>query len=274
MTLSKFFRKNIALPGDHGSWVFLLSPLLIGIFASGEWTSASLLLIVAALAAFLIRQPTSIAVKAYTGRRSQQDLPAARFWFLVYAFIGLGALGNLIRLGYAFILILAVPGILVFIWHLRLVSKRQERRQMGVDIIASGTLALAAPAAFWLGTGNPDPLGWWLWGLTWLQSAASIVYAFLRLEQRVLEEPPSSKTKLKLAQRALLYTTFNLLLSIVLAILKIIPSFIWIPFALQWIETIWGTFNPAIGQKPTRIGLRQLAVSTLFTILFILVWQK
>ena len=36
--------------------------------------------------------------------------------------------------------------------------------------------------------GFPDPLGWLLFGLTWLQSAASIVYAYLRLAQRELSE--------------------------------------------------------------------------------------
>jgi len=28
------FNRQIALPQDHGSWVLILSPLLIGIFAS------------------------------------------------------------------------------------------------------------------------------------------------------------------------------------------------------------------------------------------------
>jgi len=60
---STIFRKHIALPSDHGSWVFLFCPLLIGLFAGGRWTVASLCLIIAALAAFLLRQPLSIVEK-------------------------------------------------------------------------------------------------------------------------------------------------------------------------------------------------------------------
>ena len=45
-----------------------------------------------------------------------------------------------------------------------------------------------------------------------------------------------------------------------------------IPYALQWGETIWGTIKPAVGMRPTAIGLRQLIVSSLFTVLFILTW--
>jgi hypothetical protein len=175
--------------------------------------------------------------------------------------------------GFAYILILAIPGIPVFLWHLYLVSKRAERRQVGVEIVASGVLALAAPAAYWVGIGWRDPLGWWLFFLTWFQSAASIVYAYLRLKQRDLPSVPDVRTRLHMARRALLYTSFNLLVVVVLSLIEVLPTLLPIPYALQWGETLWGTFNPAIGAQPTRIGFRQLTISTLFTLLFILTWN-
>ena len=273
MDLRAYFRRHIALPGEHGAWVFLLSPLLIGLFAAGQFSTASLLLILAVLAAFLLRQPASIAVKAYSGRRPRSDLPAARFWLGVYGLAGLLALAGLIWQGFGYLLYLALPGLPVFAWHLFLISRRLERRQPGVEIIGSGVLALAAPAALWVGLGRPDPLGWWLFGLTWLQSAASIVYAYLRLEQRELKAVPSQRTRLQMARRALLYTSFNLAAVIGLSLARLLPSLLFLPYALQWAESIWGTFRPAVGLKPTTIGLRQLLVSTLFTILFILTWN-
>ncbi len=271
-TAQKYFRKHIAFPQDHGSWVFLFSPLLIGIFAGGRWTAAMGYLIVAALGAFLLRQPVVMAVKAYSGRRSRKELPAARLWMVVYALVSAGALAGLIVQGYAYVLGLAVPGIFVFIWHLRLVSRRAERRQMGVEIVGSGALALAATGAYWVGVGEPAPLGWWLWVLTWFQSAASIVYAFLRLEQRVLRQIPSPAMRLHMARRAFLYSTFNLLAAAGLAFANILPPLIWLPYALQWAETVWGALRPAVGVRPTRIGVRQLIVSTIFTIVFIVIW--
>jgi len=267
------FVRHIFLPQDHGSWVFLLSPLLIGLFAGGNWSIATFYLIVAALAAFLIRQPITIAIKASSGRRSRRDLAPARLWIAIYALIGLAALVGLAALEFGYLLYLAIPGIPVFIWHLYLVSRRAERRQMAVELVASGVLALVAPAAFWVGRGFPDPVGWWLFGLTWLQSAASIVYAYLRLAQRTLSEKPDLQGRLRMGGRALLYTTFNLSAVTALSISAILPVLLPIPYALQWVETVWGTLNPAIGVKPTRIGVRQLIVSSLFTLLFILAWN-
>lgn len=279
MSKHNYFNRQIALPQDHGSWVFILSPLLIGIFASGQFTYASLALTVAAMAAFFIRQPSTVMVKAYAGRRPRSDLPAARLWFGVYGVLAILSLAELFYLGQGYIALLAIPGIPVFMWHLYLVSKRAERRQAGVEVIATGVLSLVAPAALWVGLGRYDSAGWWLWALTWLQSAASIVYAYARLEQR---ESPSEAApaqgqersgKWRIGKRAFQYTSFNLAAALILGWSQILPQWIFVPFLLQWLETVWGIQNPATGWKPTRIGIRQLIVSTLWTILFIVAWR-
>ena len=264
--------KHVALPSDHGSWVFLLSPLLIGLFAGGNWSISSFYLIVSSLAAFLVRQPVTIADKVFSGRRQKRDLPAAWFWMGVYGFMGLLGLLGLVSQGFTFIFILAMPGIPVFAWHLYLVSQRAERRQVGIEIVASGVLALAAPAGYWIGIGGLDPIGWLLFILTWLQSAASIVYAYLRLQQRELTQVVDIRSRVQMGRRALIYSTFNLLLVLVLAMISMVPTLLFLPYALQWSETVYGTLVPALGKRPTRIGLRQLVVSSLFTLLFILAW--
>jgi hypothetical protein len=266
-------RKTIFLPQDHGSWVFIFSPLLIGLFAGGRVSPASGLLILAALTAFLIRQPVTIAVKAIVGRRSESDLPAARAWIVIYGAIILVSVTGLIALGDAFVLILAVPALPVFAWHLYLVSKRSERRQAGVEVIAVGALSLAAPAAFWVGIDRADPAGWWLWALIWFQSAASIVYAYLRLEQRELKSAPDRSTRWRMGRRSFLYTGFNFAAALVFSFLGTLPQWIFVPFLLQFVETLYGIFNPAVGYKPTAIGFRQLIVSALFTLLFVLAWR-
>ena len=272
--MQDYFKKQIALPQDHGSWVFIFSPLLIGIFAGGSFTLSTFNLILAAMSAFLIRQPMTVIVKAYSGRRPKSDLAAARFWVLIYGSIAALALLGLILQKFSFLLILAVPGIPVFAWHLWLVSQRAERKQAGIEVIATGVLSLVAPAAYWVGVGSYNPLGWWLFLWAWLQSAASIVYAYLRLEQRELKQDQaavmSGSEKWALGKRAFLYTSFNLGASLILGWANWIPQFIFIPFLVQWLETIWGITHPAAGWKPVRIGVRQLIVSMLWTILFII----
>ncbi|NWG33615.1 MAG: YwiC-like family protein [Chloroflexi bacterium] len=267
------FRKHVAIPQDHGSWVFLLSPLLIGIFASGTFAPASLNLVIAAMTAFMLRQPATTLIKIYSGRRSRDDLSAARFWFLAYAVVALIALLGLILNGFGDLLFLAAPGMVIFAWHLWLVGKREERRQINVEIIATGVLSLAAPAAYWVGVGGYDPAGWWLWGLVWFQSAASIVYAYLRLEQREQAQGPERSEMWRMGWRAALYTSFNLAAVLTLGLINVLPSLLFLPYLLQWLETMWGITHPAAGWKPTRIGIRQLIVSTLWTVLFIATWS-
>jgi hypothetical protein len=269
------FPRHIALPSDHGSWVFLLSPLLIGLFAGADisgWGPASAFLILACLAAFLLRQPVTILVKIHSGRRDRRDLTAAWYWAGIYSLAGGLALAGLIWQGYSYLMILALPGIPVFAWHLFLVSRRAERRQLGVELVGSGALALAAPAGYWIGAGRAAPVGWLLFGLVWLQSAASIVYAYLRLDQRQLRAVPAISERLRMARRPLLYAGFNLALAILLSFFLVAPPLVPLPFAFQFAETGWGSLIPAVGIRPTRIGWRQLIISSLFTLLFILAW--
>lgn len=135
-----------------------------------------------------------------------------------------------------------------------------------------GVLSLAAPAAYWVGIEQLDAVGIWLWLLIWFQSAASIVYAYLRLEQRPLKQAPDLAGRLRMGARFLAYTTFNLAAVGLLSLGGYLPPLLPIAYGLQWLESIYGTLRPAVGVKPTRIGIRQLIVSIFFTILFILSW--
>lgn len=266
------FVKHIAVPNEHGSWVFLFSPLLIGLFTGGTFSWASVLVVVGALAAFMLRQPITILVKILSKRRPNSELPAAFFWIGVYSAIGFGALVGLIASGFSSLLYLVIPALPVFGWHLWLVSRRSERRQPIVEIAGSGALSLVAPAAYWVGVGHYDPTGWLLWGLTWLQAGVSIYYAYLRLEQRVWKDVPPVGQRWKAGRTVVGAATASLLLVTALSIFKIVPVLLPIAYGIQWIESLYGTFKPAVKVKPTLIGIRQLIVSSLFTVVFILIW--
>jgi len=270
---SRFWRGHVALPAEHGAWVLLLGPLLIGLFAGGRWSIVSLYLIVAALCAFLARQPVTLAIKAATGRRDRDVLPAAGLWIALYGALGALHVSGLVLRGFGYVLYLALPAVPVFGWYLWLVSRREERRQWLVEIIAAGVLALAAPAAFWVGVGRPDPAGWLLWALTWAQSSASIVHAYLRLAQRGLDRRPAPTECWRMGRAALFVTSLNLVFAVGLGFSLGVSHWLAVPFTLQWLETLWGITHPAVGLKPKAIGYRQLAVSTLFTLLFILAWR-
>ncbi len=229
-------------------------------------------LLVASLCGFLARQPITIVVRVLSGRRGRDDLGAATFWIVVYAAIGGLHLVGLVLRGFGYVLWLAIPALPVFAWYLWLVSRRAERRQTLLDVIASGALALAAPASYWIGVGQPEATGWILWVLSWAQSAASILHAVLRLEQRALGRTPRPSERWSMARGVIALTSVNVLGTIVLGELGVVPTWLFIAYVVQWVETLWGARHPAVGLRPRTIGLRQLAVSTLFTVVFVVIW--
>ncbi len=230
----------------------------------------TLYLVVASLMGFLLRQPVTHLVKISSGRRPASERPAAVFWSLVYGAVGgLHVIGFVLR-GYGFLLWLALPGIGVFAWHLALVRRRHERRQLPVEVLATGFLALAAPAAYWIGRGEAAPYGWLLWALVWSQSIASILHVHLRLRQRIDGAPSDLPGRARLGIGVIRWTTLNLVAVAILAMAGIVPEWLVAPYLVQWLEGILGTLRPAGRTRPSAIGGRQLAVSILFTVLFIL----
>jgi hypothetical protein len=163
-------------------------------------------MIVATFAGFLILQAITIVVKVYFGRRPCRDLMKALYpnphlrpdWPIHDDRITTARIWSF--------LLLALPGIPVFGWHRWLVSRQDERRQAGVEIAAIAVLALSAPTVYWISIGSLDHMGWWLWGMLWMQSAASILSTYLRLEQRVWKETPTLKIHIQSGKRAIVYS--------------------------------------------------------------------
>lgn len=245
----------------------MLGPFIIGTAAAGGPNILSPILLLAALSLFLIRQPIMILVKVLTRRRHRRDAPPALFWVGVYGvLIGLTTTSLILR-GHQQLLLLAIPAAPVFTWYLYLVSKRKERGQRGVELVGAGVLALAAPAAYWISGGNDNLLAWILWSLSWLQSTASIVNIYLRLEQRHLNTPSPLPARLQMGRRTIAYHLFNLAIISLLASQTLIPWLIVAAFGLMLADSLEGILRPAIGLKPSTIGLRQLVSSSIFVIL-------
>ncbi|MEW6648739.1 MAG: YwiC-like family protein [Chloroflexota bacterium] len=269
---ARLFQRQIAIPIEHGSWVFLLSPLLIGLAAAGQFSSATGWLALAVVAGFFFRQPLTIAVKVLSKRRPEREWLPALFWMGVYAVGALVGVAGIVQAGQAFILVLGIPALPVLVWHLWLVSRREERRKPLVEIAGSGVLALSAPAAYWAGTNALNATGWLLWLLLWLQAAGSILYTYLRLEQRVWKEVPDVRARWKAGILPLMVTSLSLLAATTLAVQGWLPGLLPLAYLIQLAETMWGILRPALGVKPVAIGVRQLIVSVVFTLAFAALW--
>lgn len=257
------FIKIYVLPPEHGGWFLLLGPFLFGAIAAAQPNADLFVLLLFALASYIARQPLTLLVKALSGRRTKSDARPAFFALAATGALALLLLGVLIWRGYAFLLWLGIPATVVLAWQLWLVTQREER-QLGIELVGAGTLALAAPAAYWVSVGEMTPNGWWLWLLAWLYAASSIVYVYLRLKQRRMKEMSARAEQWREGRRTLLYIGASIALTLALALLQFIP--IWAPlaFALAGAHYVYGITHPCVGMKPARIGIEQSLATVLF----------
>jgi hypothetical protein len=269
---SLLFQRHIAVPVEHGSWVFLLGPIMVGLVASGGFKWVQGWVILAALAGFFFRQPLTIFVKVISRRRPAKERFPALFWMGVYGGIALVAVIGMIMQGLGFLVVLALPALPVLLWHLWLVSRREERRKPIVEIAGSGVLGLAAPAVYWAGLGEVNREGWLLWLLLWLQAIGSILYAYLRLNQREWKSSPALAEKIRAGGLPLLVCGGSVVLVGLFSLAGMLPPLLPLAYVIQFGEAIWGTLSPAVGVKAVAIGVRQLIISTLFMLTFTGFW--
>lgn len=244
--------------------------MVVGMAVGGAFTPALPWLILASLGAFLALQPLTILVKVLAQRRPVEERAPALFWLAAYlALTAAGGLGLWLS-GAGWALLLGLPALPVLVWQMMLVARREERGQMGVELVGAGVLALNAGAAHGVAVGGFDLTGLMLWVLCWLQAAGAIIYIFLCLEYRRLKAAPEFGERLRLSRRSTLYNTANIFVALTLAGLGWVPVWAVLPFLLMLGEALYGgLWRPPVGVKPVIIGLRQTAVSVLFYLLLI-----
>jgi len=259
------FRKRYLLPSEHGAWTWWIGPLLIGLAAARcpGWDSAILTL--AACASFLLHQPASVAVKALAGRRPRSDLEPALFWVLVYAAIALAAVAALFLRGHHKFVLLIVVGLPFFSWHLFLIYRKSERRQIAHQMVGTGVLALWAPAAFWVGGGRQYPEPWILWLLVWFQSMGAVANVYLHLEQKGWPSAVPLKQRLRAGSRTLGLHGVACAMAVLFVAAGFAPPATLLAFSITLVAAVNGVIRPMAGARPRTIGIRQLVVTILFT---------
>ncbi len=231
-----------------------------------------MILLVAALASFFVHQPSAIAVRALAGRRPKTDLAPALFWVGAYGLIALAAVVLLVLRGHTRFVWLATVGLPFFAFHLALIYRRAERRQMAVEMVGAGVMALWAPAAYWVGGGADYPEPWVLWLLTWAQSMAAIANVYLRLEQRRWPEVPRLVERLRAGLRTLAHHALGFLLALLFATGGLAPWLALAAFGVVLGDAVDCVLRPVPGARPTQIGIRQLASTTLFVFLMMVAY--
>lgn len=263
--LKTLFQRQIALPSEHGSWVFVLSPLLTGLLLGRSLGQQSWLVILTVMAGFLLRQPLTVLVKVRSGRRPAKEWIPALVWSGVYACLALLGLAALTWQGNTFILWFILPALPVVAWQMWLVQRRAERRQLVLELAGSAVLAMAAPTAYWTAAGQYSKTGWLLWACLWLQTSGAILYTYLLLELRRLKHDPTPAERLRLAAPALTGNFTVLLAALLAAAVGWIAPWTPAAYALQCAEVGWGAARANRQARPNAIGLRMLILTCLVT---------
>lgn len=169
--------KPIALPSEHGGWGMLGAPILLGLLVAPSWSG--IFLGIAALAAFLTRQPFRLAMTDLRkGKRYPRTTWALRF-ATAYAAVGLLALGVAamtarelfwLPLGCA-----ALFGAAQFSYDVQ-----GKGRSLIPEVCGAAALAFIAPAIATAG-GFDLSRSWLLAATIALQAATAISYAAARV---------------------------------------------------------------------------------------------
>lgn len=247
--------KSIALPVEHGGWLFVLEPVLLGLLvvpsAGGWWLG------VAAFGIFLLNQPLKFAIKdRLKGKRYPRTAWAERFALLYGALASLAVLLAALTARVSFwpSILLAAP-----FAALQVASAATNRGRDALPEI-SGALALAAAApAIALAGGWNLIAALLLWLIPVTRAVASILYVRARLRSE-RGEP---------ANRGVVFAAhgFGLLLLGGLAWLRLTPWLAALAMAILLVRALIGL---SVQRRPVRaqvVGFQELGFGLLMVAL-------
>ncbi len=249
-------------------------PLVFGMAVARAFPPVLIWLLLASLGAFLALQPLTLLVKVWAGRRPRDEGGPALLWLGLYGALTMAGVVGLIQQGQAWTLALGILAAPVLFWQMSLVRRREERGQMGVELVGAGVLALNALAGYGVASGvGVDLRGLVLFVLSWLQSATGIVYIYLCLEYRRMKASPPRDERLRLAGRALLYAGADVVIVLLLGVLGLAPLGAVVAYVFLAGEVAYGgVWKPPLNARPAAIGIRQTVVTVIFFVLLLLAY--
>ncbi|MGQ9548594.1 MAG: YwiC-like family protein [Roseiflexus sp.] len=241
----------IALPVEHGGWGFLGAPVVLGLWVApsiaGVWLG------LAALGAFLVRQPLKLALgDRQRGKRYPRTVWAERFVALygVVALITFVIAWLTTAHPFWFPLLLAAPFAIV---QLRYDLLKQSRSPLA-EICGANALGALAPAIALCGGWRMIP-ALLLWFLLALKATSAIIYvrARIRLARGIS------------AARVPVYLTHAVALALVvgLAAVDLVPWLSGAAFGVLLLRAVLGLLPRSLETPTPVVGVQDLGMSLL-----------
>jgi len=202
------------IPREHGAWVMLYAPLVIGLAVARPFAWAPAALLVLAVTGVYLGQNAAAGLIRRRGGRSTSA------WLIIYA--GAAALGGApLLFAYNRIGLLAVgaaAGVLFATRSVLLVlpgRKRMDRSASG-EILGAAALSLTAPAAQVSASGSLTAAGWLLWLACFLYFSGGVLFVRMLLSVAKLKTDLTPPLRWRLGRVCLSY---HLLLALGLVVL-------------------------------------------------------
>ncbi len=261
--MKKLFRKSILLPAEHGSWVWLLVPFVVGAWVGGSARVELWLLLAGVLSIFLFRQPFIVWTRLRRGKGRPADRPLAAGWAALLASTGLICLAVLLGRGLGALLWLGLPLIPVLVVYLLAASRRQSKvRTAWIEFAGAMGLAVTAPAAYVASTGRLDRTAWVLWAVMATQGAVSMFYVRLRI----------ADTHRRPAKRWV-PMVIHLIVTIVAIAAALTDALPWpaaVPFVALSARSVWVSLRPRPIASVKRFGILEAGIAIAAGLLVVL----
>ncbi|MBE7551268.1 MAG: YwiC-like family protein [Anaerolineales bacterium] len=262
------------LPKEHGSWAMLIVPLLLGLVIAPVWHGQALLLLLAALGFFLVRYPLAVLVK--TRKRATADKALLWRWTAIYGGLTVLSGGWLVFVqGLGWLAVMGLFGGLLLLFHLWLVSRRQEM-SLGGELVGIVGLALGAPMAYYAASGYLDQVAAVLWLINALYFGGTVFYIKLKVRQQPrLPAPERVGERLVKAKACLAYQTVALTLLLALATLQWAPLLTPLAFVPVTIKMVYGAWQwqDKKSLSLVRLGIAEIIHAVAFAGLVVLIFR-
>jgi hypothetical protein len=252
----RFFRKQLVIPTEHGSWSWFLVPYFVGVLVAQEWNFAAVLVLIGGLAGFLVRQPAISWMRIRSGRGRKADLNLAAGWTIGLSLVAIVCFVGLLLMGRVMLLWLLLP--LAFIFILYLAASRQRRvsvRTLWMEAAGAAGLAATAPASYIAATGALDGTAWALWGLMAGQNMLGVLYVRLRIADthgRAMSRSPVLWSHIAV-----------LLVLIVAASQEVVPWLAVMPFGIYLARAVWAVVRRRRVRNIVRFGFSEIGFEIL-----------
>lgn len=255
------------LPREHGAWVMLYTPLVIGLAGLTPFEpGAATLLLVAVTTAFLAQNVAGVLLKPRA--------PAnAMAWLGIFgALMAVAGLALVAGLGLWALLWLALPASALFLLHVKLLkgpaAQRLDRTWWG-EMLACGALTLTGPAAYVAARGTLDAPAVALWLACVAAFASGVFHVNMRLDAVKVREAFTWATRWQLGKGLV---AFHAVMAVLLAAgVVLLPGpagwMALVAYAPFLVRAAWSFVKLEKGVPSFKaIGIRETVLTTWFAL--------